>query len=71
MTLTSIACNRAVILLPSPILPARRLLPAFVERPEGKTGCSLEGLSVPARTVTVTLEEIPEDKGFPHGGINE
>jgi len=71
MTLTSVACNRAVILLPSPILPARRLLTAFVERPERQTGCPLEDMPARARTVTAVLEEILECKGFPHGGINE
>ena len=48
--------------------PERRLLlPPHVERREFTT----ETITIRATTITVVLEKIMEQRGFPHGGINE
>jgi len=49
-------------------LPERRLLlPPHVESHEFTT----ETITIRATTITVVLEKIMEEHGFPHGGINE
>ena len=50
------------------MLPERRLLlPLHVESHEFTT----ETITIRATTITVVLEKIMEQRGFPHGGINE